>query len=241
MDETEQARDVRRGPGPVRQAIRALVWTGVGVLLFGVLAVVRLGSHDCDCRARGERYAAISILRGIADAQAELHGRALLDRDGDGVGEYGSFGELSGAVALPATGEPFDPPLLPRAFQESSEGVLRRAGYRFAIYLPDRDGCGIRLDSVAIDSPVDPDACEGDWCAYAWPEALDEWNSVFFIDHSGASLCAPAVLDDGSAYIGPAGPEPDAAFRPGEARGTITGLAADGTRGVDGRIWSVLE
>jgi hypothetical protein len=65
----------------------------------------------------------------------------MADGDGDGIGEYGSFLELSSAALVRGRGEPLSPPVLPAAFREVSlKGIVRRGGYNFRMLLPGRAG-----------------------------------------------------------------------------------------------------
>lgn len=106
-------------------------------------------------RLSANESAAISTLRSLASAQAQLQSSGAIDTDADGGGEYGFFGELAGTQALrifdpvalaPALGalpnDRLNPAVLSSAFGNittdiSGNGVVVRSGYVFKMYLPD--------------------------------------------------------------------------------------------------------
>jgi hypothetical protein len=120
-------------------------------------------------RADANETAAIATLRNCMSAQAQFQAIGVADQDGDGVGEFGSFLELSGATEVGGRGPELNPPVLSGAFRRTSErGIVTRSGYCFVIYLPDVAGDGLTLDGEDAGK-VDPDEAERIWCAYAWP------------------------------------------------------------------------
>jgi hypothetical protein len=75
----------------------ALLGLTVSIPLF-VLAIPNF--HSGPCRAGHNEIAAISALRNIASAQELFRDACRVDEDGDGVGEFGTFLELSAALPL---------------------------------------------------------------------------------------------------------------------------------------------
>ena len=122
-----------------------------------------------------------------------------MDLDGDGVGEIGTLGELTGFDALRgrAANGRFDPPILPPSIRPTGpHGTAARAGYLFRVYLPGRSGAWLRVDEDAGERDVD--AAEARWCAFAWPAHHDaETTRTFRIDETGR-VTATAALVDGS-------------------------------------------
>jgi len=129
------------------------------IAIIASVAIPRLMA----ARLSANESAAISTLRSLSSAQAQLQSSSAIDSDADGGGEYGYFGELSGTAALrifapgaggapgaPALGAANDllnPPVLSTAFGQvisdvNNEGVVVRSGYVFKIYLPDVTGGG---------------------------------------------------------------------------------------------------
>ncbi len=162
-------------------------------------------------RVASNENAAISTLRAIASAQAQLESSSAIDTDADGGGEYGYFGELAGVaplriwtaggIALDGNGLTLDPPILPTAFgntilNAAGEAVVERSGYFFKIFLPAATNAG-NIDGIPETGPngvggatagnfPDPDNCEIVWCCYGWPESAESTgNRVFFINQEG--------------------------------------------------------
>ncbi len=175
----------------------------------------------------GSEVDAVVTLRNLASAQAQFSASAAVDRDRDGLGEFGTFAELSGAVALRGRGISLNPPVLSGVFRTGSAGgVVRRSGYELRLHLPTSDGVA-GVDGV----DADPDASERRWCAYAWPTRFDYSGlRTFAIDHNGEIWATTSEL-----YDGPSGPAPDAAYAP-DAGGQI-GDAMSGIVGADGNVW----
>lgn len=75
------------------------------LLLFGVACITLFALavpnfHSGPCRGGHNETAAISTLRNLHSAQEQFREACRVDEDGDGVGEYGTFLELSGAATL---------------------------------------------------------------------------------------------------------------------------------------------
>ena len=97
-------------------------------------------------RVASNENAAISTLRSIASAQAQLEASCAIDTDADGGGEYGYFAEMAGTFPMrisngavpfaPAAGAAPDdilnPAVLSAAFGNvDANGVITRSGYCF--------------------------------------------------------------------------------------------------------------
>lgn len=116
--------------------------TGVAVVVgcVSVLAFVA-APHHAHHGVIGNETAALATLRNLCSAQQQFRERGLADADADGKGEYGLFGELSGACFVRGTERPLDPPVLSASFRVVDEqGVVHRSGYCFRIFLPGREG-----------------------------------------------------------------------------------------------------
>jgi len=195
-------------------------------------------------RLDANEIVAIATLGHLASVQAQFQAGAVVDVDEDGVGEYGYFGELSGATGRRGPEgtriNAIDPPLLGEAFRQVHDGTVIRSGYHFRIFLPDADGKGItEAASGGADSARPPDAqnAESGWCAYAWPvEAGVSGNRVFFVSPSGVIL----ESDNKGArqrYQGTTStPAAAAAILPGDTL-SILGPPAAGAVGGDGGMW----
>jgi Tol biopolymer transport system component len=159
-------------------------------------------------RVTPDELDAISTMRAIAAAQAELKANASIDTNGDGVGEYGYFAELAGTFpvrvsngGVPAAGSSPDdllnPALLPAAFGSIRDGFASSSGYLFEMFLPTANAGGVYVSAVSEDleggkrHPPFPDPANGAelWCCYAWPIKVSATSlRAYFINQDGVLL-----------------------------------------------------
>jgi hypothetical protein len=198
--------------------------------------------------------AAITALRRIASAQAQLAASGAIDTDANGVGEYGFLGELAGTAQLrvydPATDTPdlgpdhLSPPLLPDFrdifLDNRAENAVRLHGYWFKMFLPDVQ-THTDIEGIAEDGPPGiggsagglfpaPDTGEAVWCCYAWPvEHQVTGQRAFFINQEGRIL---QTRNDGRSPTSPiyaglfSGPLFDAAYSVTPGPNGLTGMGA---------------
>ncbi|MCB9918632.1 MAG: hypothetical protein H6832_09535 [Planctomycetes bacterium] len=146
-------------------------------------------------RRHANESAAIATLRNVASAQAQCQACGVIDVDGDGRGEFGFFGELSGAQPLrespsrstDAAPRRMAPPVLSGAFgRVFDRGSAQRSGYWFRIYLPSTAGVPIDEATMRDGAKVDPERAEISWCAFAWPvERGRSGTACFAVDAQG--------------------------------------------------------
>jgi len=186
--------------------------------------------------------AAVATLRLVGQAQRQLSSSGVADVDGSGAGEYGTFGELSGSVAVRAAsgGTTFlKPTLVSPAFRAISPvGEIVRGGYYFRLYLPNAAGDGVlELPGGGAAAAVDPAKAESVWCVYAWPAKVGSTGRrAFFTNQSGAFY-----FTESDAYSGPGAPiPPGAALAAGGAVNNIEGQVAQNVAGRDGNVWRTL-
>jgi hypothetical protein len=190
--------------------------------------------------------AAIATLKNIASAQAQLQASCAIDVDGDGAGEYGTFAELSGGCTLRGSAKTLNPPVLSSAFRRVQRGAVERAGYFFAIYLPDSAGQGLAENyeggaHLALFQAVAADRCEVGWCAYAWPVSSQMPGRVFFVNQQGDVLARENGTVGETIYAGADGPNADCAFDASTMPGSITGTVAHSTPARDGGRWVIVN
>jgi prepilin-type N-terminal cleavage/methylation domain-containing protein len=199
--------------------------------------------------------AAIATLRNLASCQAQIQTSGKIDCDNDGIGEYGTFLEMTGTVGVrkgftagaPATsdfsaqGTQVNPPILsPALANVSANGFVTKSGYAFMMFLPDsatpamftheKAGPGL-MDGTA---KIGVDLAETNWCAYAQPVArTNSGNRRFFVNQAGDVMQSAneiAKMQGVTTTI-----NGNSAFK-----GTgITGQTAVGTKGNDGDVWKV--
>jgi prepilin-type N-terminal cleavage/methylation domain-containing protein len=203
------------------------------IAIIAAIAVPNLLSS----RLSANETAAIATLRNVASAQAQFQAFAKADTDNDGMGEYGVFKELSGAMDVRGSGAVgrLSPPVLSAGFRRpDANGEVDRSGYRFKIFLPATGGGSVTPDADDDFSGVDTGLAENTWCCYAWPGIYQHsGRRTFMVNQAGDIVAA-----EDRHYSGAAPPlDPSAAFL-SAAAGSITGHLATGTAGTDGNIWT---
>ena len=173
------------------------------IAIIAAIAIPRLMS----ARLAANEAAAISTLRSVATAQAQLQSSGAIDTDGDGAGEYGYFAELAGTVPLrvnlagvPAAGvagrDELFPSILSSTFSVVAGSRVQRQGYIFQMWLPAATAGGV-VAGIAEDAAggkaaapfPNPNNGEIIWCCYAWPANRNKTgNRAFFVSYEGEIL-----------------------------------------------------
>jgi len=110
-----------------------------------------------------------------------------VDLDEDGIGEFGTLGELTGVD--PLRGYPsqayLEPPVVsPGLRPTGAHGTAQRSGYCFRLYLPGPDGSWLRVDEDPSQRTADES--EVRWCVFAWPVHHEgETTRTFRVDQTG--------------------------------------------------------
>jgi hypothetical protein len=154
-----------------------------------------------------------------------------MDANGDGQGEFGFFGQLTGTQPClhPTAGRQLmSPPVLGQSFAAVVAGRVHRAGYVFEVWLPAVDGGWLNEQDAAHGRRVDPVAAAKEWICYAWPEEYDvTGRRTFFMNHSGDILASSARLL--RPYSGDVAPQPGrSAFVRSGAGGVTAANTIDG-------------
>ena len=129
-----------------------------------------------------------ATLRNIISAQSQFETQAVVDTDGDGIGEYGWFTEMAG-TAIPRGGVAvLIPPVLSSALGTLGVNAeINRSGFFFQMFLPDVNGAGL-TETAGFANP-DPNVCETAWICYAWPaDRQTTGNRAFVVNQTGDVL-----------------------------------------------------
>jgi type IV pilus assembly protein PilA len=229
------------------------------IAIIAAIAIPRLMS----ARLAANESAAISTLRSVSSAQAQIQSSGAIDTDSDGAGEYAYFAELSGtrplrvntgtpAAPVPGAGNPatdlLNPAILSSAFGNvAAFGAARcvsRQGYLFEMFLPANTAApvaGIAEDvgGGKLAGPF-PGSNNGElmWCCYAWPGNVHKTgNRAFFVSQEGDLLqCLNRVAApfDGGTTVPPF----DDAYT---AAGDMSSALRIGTANAAGHIWVPLN
>jgi hypothetical protein len=181
--------------------------------VFGSIVAAIAIPNLLAAKLSSNEIAAMATLRNLTSAQAQFQVSGFCDVDGDGVGEYGTFVEMTGtgpsragvveASAGTLAGSSFteggrllQPAILsPSLAAVGPDGIVTKAGYCFRIVLPDNaeshgwvhetyDGSHAGLTGGT--GAIGTDAAETTWCAFAWPVAVgNSGNRVFFVSDYG--------------------------------------------------------
>lgn len=212
----------------------AIVLTIVVILV--AIAVPSLISS----RMLANEAAAVSQLRAIATAQVQLQKSGEADEDFDGVGEYGTLGELGGRVGVRGLSRDAPTGLGPDMSRVDVAGEVQHRGYVFRVYLPLEDGRGQREQPYGgmPAGIVDADQSELHWVAYTWPATNGiSGTRTFVMDEGGEILQTedPDRSGQNTAYV-----RAGDAFRTNDPDGMVDELAVEMT-GTDGNRWLRLE
>jgi prepilin-type N-terminal cleavage/methylation domain-containing protein len=199
--------------------------------------------------------AAIATLRNLASCQAQVQTSGKIDCDNDGIGEYGTFLEMTGTVGVrkgftagaPSTsdfsaqGTQVNPPILsPALANVDATGFVTKSGYAFMMFLPDGASPALfahEKSGPGVSAAIGVDLAETNWCAYAQPVArTNSGNRRFFVNQAGDVMQSANEVAKAQGVT--AAINGNSAFKAGGAGG-ITAQTAVGTAGFDGDVWKV--
>lgn len=170
-------------PRARRNARRLFVLAGVvcaGALLRFIVVVAVPSMVEAGNKAQA--FNAVTRLREVLLAQDSMRKSALVDPDSDGIGSAAFVSELRGATPLRGR-EKLEPPLLNETYSHIEPTPIGPAalvaGYYLIVCLP-RVGGGFTANPR---DPVDEEAAERRFLAYAWPAAQKHGPQLaYFID-----------------------------------------------------------
>ncbi len=221
---------------------RAFTLLELLIILVVIAIIVTIALPNLlSSRIEANETATIATLNQIVKSQLDFQTRREADMNVNGIGEFGTFGEMSGNVPVRAGngGTKFmSPEVINASFRAISPiGEMFRSGYHYRVYLPNAAGLGlIEEPGGGASVNVDADLAESVWCVYAWPgQHAGSGRRSFFTNQTG-----DITTTEDPTYSGPGAPIPaGAAFLPGEPASHITGTVAVNTTGRDGNTWKV--
>lgn len=215
------------------------------MIVVGILAIIASMAipNLLSSKIAANQNNAVTSLRNLATAQAQFRTTVAVDADSDGAGEYGTFGEMAGAVALNVRGGaglpvPMNPPIMAPPFELiDAAGRTSKTGYFFLMFLPDVNFVGLpEIANGGPDPAVNADACEYTWSCYAFPiQAGSSGSLAYYVDHRGEILSTrmtALTYDVGNSPL----------FNAALGGGSMTSpLGIQGVAANDGNTWSPLR
>lgn len=158
------------------------------IVVITVAGVFLLHSRISLSRGHGKQPEIIAKLKHIAIEQELFKKFKIIDRNKDGIGEYGFLQELLrlSPLSLQNT-ERKRPYVLSFPYYKINNGILISEGYNYYFYLPGKTTAigekeGIRLYDSHIGTKQDRF-----WICYAWPESGK--GEVFVINQEKEIFC----------------------------------------------------
>ena len=217
------------------------------VAIIAIIASIAI-PNLLSARLNANESAAVATLKNILSAQAQCQASGIIDTNRNGAGEYGFFGELSGAqpVRNNETGgvgtERVAPPYLSGAFGNVQTSRVTRSGYLFALFLPSSAGAPTAEAAGGGGSGVSISAANAEvmWSAYAWPSSYgNSGKRTFFVNQAGDVLSS---RNNTTRYNGTVNaPAGTAAVLAGIGSPTMASTVAANATGQDGERWIVVN
>ena len=112
------------------------------IAIIAIIAAIAI-PNLLSARLNSNETAAIATLRNIISAESQFQTTSRADDNNNGVGEYGTFGEMSGNIGVRG-GAVLNPPVLSTSFRTvNANGEVSRSGYIYKMFLPDANGVGV--------------------------------------------------------------------------------------------------
>lgn len=171
------------------------------VAIIAIIASIAI-PNLLSARLNANESAAIATLKNISSAQSQCQASGVIDVNGNGAGEYGFFGELSGRVVVRGGTQTISPPVLSTAFGNVINSRVNRSGYVFQMWLPDDAAQGVAEDATGgyAAGPLATAATAGQaetlWACYAWPQVFgNSGKRTFFVNQSGDVLATNSAVN----------------------------------------------
>jgi len=235
-----------------RESGFTLIELMIVIAIIAIIAAIAI-PNLLAAKVSSNETAAIATLRNLNSSQAQLQTSGKIDVDADGIGEFGTFSELTGIATCRTTsattvvgGTKLSPAILsPSLSNVDTTGFVTKAGYAFMIFLPAASAAFSNEKGPALTfsftAAVDNNLAETTWCSYAQPVAHgNSGNRRFMCNQTGDTLQSAndglggltkfagttTAINGNSAFANTGG-------------GLITGAVAIGTKGKDGYVWKV--
>jgi hypothetical protein len=168
--------------------------SGIAVVAIAAsIAIPNILEHREAQATAGDAGAAASLKSQVFPAEVQFQAGNYHDRDKDGIGDFGFFGEMSGG---PIPGNPNAPPL---AFLQATWNAVSPVinGYQYSVYIPDgKGGAMSAADDHPITDALPNERPESGFVVYAWPVKATKGSHLFAITTQGVVYAAPFKAGD---------------------------------------------
>jgi hypothetical protein len=180
------------GMGSMTGVAAAAIVTGFVIprIMARTAAVANLEASNVNL---SDVSAAATLKSGVFPAEIQFQAGNYHDRDKDGIGDFGFFGEMAGGP-IPGRTDQLTVSLLPAPYNAVSP-VFN--GYQFSLYIPDGKGGAM---SAADDHPIvdaqNNERPESDFVAYSWPVKAIKGAHLLAITSKGMVYAIPFKAGD---------------------------------------------
>ena len=171
------------------------------MIVIAIIAIIAAIAIPGLLRARiaANEGSAIGTMRTLSTSEAQFQSQSLVDQEGDGTGEFGLLGELTGSTNMRSKAMKAAPTFITRALSPALQDAWgQKSGYYFQVYLPAGTDTGaVTTDNGtndAISLSTNANNQETKWRGYAWPvSGGTSGNRAFAIDQAAEVYATPNV------------------------------------------------
>jgi type IV pilus assembly protein PilA len=230
-----------------RQKGFTLIELMIVVAIIAIIAAIAI-PQLLRSRISSNEVAAIGTLTTLRTVEAQFQQALVVDQNGNGIGEYGLFQELSGMVVPRGSTHARTPGefISQELGAVDVNGIASKGGYKFLIYLPTAAGPAKSEGQInmAVGVAADGQEQETRWACYAWPAARTETGNRAFVVNQTGTVYQTQNDANGQLYSGTITmPAANAAFIAVAGNPAITNLGGrfprlgQGETGADGGTW----